>query len=154
MRLVLALKAFFRVLKGSKEPQQQIIEHKGDNSHLRLLNMLQESSRFIDFLKEDISGFSDEQIGAVVRKIHEQSSKTIEETVTIRPILEEKEGKTITVSAGYDPSEIKIVGKVKGEPPFDGILRHKGWKAHKLSLPKQITDTKKTVIYQAEVEIL
>lgn len=161
MGLGLAIKAFFRAFKdgegarsfvGGKEQEVPLLE-KGDYAHLRLLAMLQHSSRLIDFLQEDISSYTDGQVGAAVRKIHEQCHNNLEEVVTIRPVMEEKEGTKVTVPVGYDPSEIKVVGKVKGEPPFNGILRHKGWKAHKLSLPKQVAETKREVICPAEVEL-
>jgi hypothetical protein len=48
---------------------------------------------------------------------------------------------------------IKVTGKVKGEPPYSGKLVHKGWKAHKVSLPKQVGAQLSEVIQPAEVEI-
>jgi hypothetical protein len=161
MKLTLALKAFLKAFKDPKAVEQFLEvkallppPSKGDQSHLRLLSMLQQSGRLVDFLEEDISNFNDAQVGAAVRKIHEQCKKTLEDIVTVRPIFEEKEGATITVPEGYNPSEIKVVGKVKGEPPFKGVLRHKGWKAHKLSLPKEISELSREVICPAEVEIV
>jgi hypothetical protein len=133
MGLGLAIKAFFKALKNSKEAEEFLGDKKeekvkikeADTSHLRLLHMLQNSGRFIDFLKEDIVPFSDAQVGAVVRSIHEECGKSLENFVTIRPIFEEKEGDMITVAEGFDPSEVKIVGNVKGNPPYNGVLRHK-----------------------------
>ncbi len=46
-----------------------------------------------------------------------------------------------------------MVGKVKGEPPYEGILRHKGWKAQKLSLPTLIGQENSSVVAPAEVEV-
>ena len=42
--------------------------------------------------------------------------------MTIRPVFEENEGARINVPQGYDPAKIKVVGKVKGQPPYVGIL--------------------------------
>ena len=39
----------------------------------RFLAILQRDSRLIDFLQEDIAAYSDDQIGAAVREIHDQS---------------------------------------------------------------------------------
>lgn len=158
MRLVAAIRAFFKVLTEPevKEPgriSQESSKESKDYSHLRLLTHLQHSSRLVDFLKEDLSSFDDTQIGAVVRKIHLECGKSIEELVTIRPVLEEKEGESIHIPLGYDTHQIKVVGKIKGEPPFKGILVHRGWKAHKKSLPKQTHDHSSDIICPAEVEI-
>lgn len=160
MGLGLAFKAF---IKAFKEPEktQQFIDgtdtpkqlDSTDQSHLRLLNYLQQASRLVDFLKEDIRNFSDAQVGAAVRKIHQDCSQAIEELITLRPLKDEQEGSTVHVPKGYNPAEIKIVGNVKGEPPFTGILVHRGWKAQKRSLPKKIGVQTAEVICPAEVEI-
>lgn len=163
MRLLLAFKAFFRALKDPAMAEKLLevkqIEEKpvqtsgGDFSHLRLLSLMQESSRLVDFLKEDLSSFDDAQIGAAARKVHEECGKCLEDLVTVRPLMEENEGSKITVPQGYDPSKIKVVGKVKGTPPYTGVLVHKGWKAHKRSLPKKIGDQITEVLCPAEVEL-
>jgi Domain of unknown function (DUF2760) len=159
MRLFLAFKAFFKAFR-EPEKAKEFVEgtcqaaDTHDQAHLRLLTILQHSGRLIDFLKEDISQFNDAQVGAAVRKIHQDCSKILEETVTIRPIREENEGDKIKINLGYDPALIKVVGKIKGEPPFTGTLVHKGWKAHKRSLPKKIGEQQNDVICPAEVEVV
>ena len=162
MGLALALKAFFKAWKEPEKAQKFVddvkvpvekIADQSDQSHLRLLAFLQQSGRLVDFFKEDLSGCDDAQVGAVVRKIHQDCGKSLEELVTIRPVMSENEGAAVRVPPGYDPSSIKVVGKVKGEPPYSGILVHKGWKAHKRSLPKKIGDLLNDVIYPAEIEV-
>lgn len=158
MRMLLAYKAFIKAFKQPEEAMKFLegkkeIPQKKDFSHLRLLSLLQQSGRLIDFIQEDISAFNDAQVGAAVRKIHEECRKSLEELVTIRPVMEEREGETVRIESGYDASAIKVIGKVKGEPPFTGKLVHKGWKAHKHSLPKQVGTQLSEVIQPAEVEI-
>jgi hypothetical protein len=160
MGLGLAFKAFMKAFKEPEKAQQFVDDATApkqleavDQSHLRLLNYLQQTSRLIDFLKEDIAGFNDAQVGAAVRKIHQDCSQALEELVTIRPLKDEHEGTTVQVPKGYNPAEIKVVGKVKGEPPFTGILVHRGWKAQKRSLPKKTGEQTPEVICPAEVEI-
>lgn len=162
MKLLIAIKAF---IKAWKEPEKAMkfledakcqpekITDQSDQSHLRLLAFLQQSGRLIDFFKEDIASFDDAQIGAAVRKIHQDCSKTLEEFVTIRPLMTEHEGATVRVPQGFDAACIKVVGKVKGEPPYTGTLIHKGWKAHKRSLPKKIGEHNNDVICPAEIEV-
>lgn len=162
MSLSLAIKAFFKAwkepekarkfLNDVKAPAEKIAD-QSDPSHLRLLSFLQQSGRLVDFLKEDISACDDAQVGAAVRQIHQECGKSLEELVTIRPVMTEHEGATVRVPQGYDPSSIKVVGKVKGEPPYNGILVHKGWKAHKRSLPKKAGEQLNDVICPAEIEV-
>lgn len=159
MGLGLAFKAFFKALKEPEKakffledaaPKQLDVS---DQSHLRLLAYLQQGGRLIDFLKEDLAAFSDAQVGAAVRKIHQDCAQSIEELVTIRPLRDEEEGASIQVPKGFNPAEFKVVGKVKGEPPFTGVLLHRGWKAQKRSLPKKSGEQAPEVICPAEVEI-
>lgn len=159
MGLGLAFKAFMKAFKEPKKAKQFVedtppkqVEH-ADQSHLRLLGYLQQSSRLIDFLKEDLSGFNDAQVGAAVRKIHQDCAQAVEELVTVRPLRDEQEGASVQVQKGYNPAEIKVVGKVKGEPPFSGTLVHRGWKAQKRSLPKKTGEQMLEVICPAEIEI-
>ena len=144
-----------------KEPEKgrQFIEGRetkpleADPSHLRLLYYLQQAGRLVDFLKEDLTGISDAQVGAAARKVQQECAQAIEELVTIRPLRDEKEGATIQVPKNYHPGECKIVGKVKGEPPFVGTLIHRGWKAQKRSLPKKSGEQVSDVICPAEIEV-
>lgn len=159
MGLRLAIKAFIKALK---EPEKALafvndtvsdrIETT-DTSHLRLLSALQETGRFVDFIKEDVSSFNDAQIGAVVRKIHQDCGSVIEDTVAVRPLRDEPEGTKIQILKGYNPAELKLTGKIKGEPPFTGVVVHRGWKAQKRSLPKRTIISDSNVICPAEIEI-
>lgn len=160
MGLMLAFKAFFKAFQEPEKAKQFVEETPPgrqigtiDPNHLRLLSQLQQAGRFVDFLKEDLSAFTDAQVGAAARKIHQDCQKMIEELVTIRPLREEPEGAKVVVPKGYNPSEIKVVGKVKGEPPFTGVLVHKGWKAHKLSLPKTVGEQSLEILCPAEIEV-
>lgn len=161
MRLIHAFKAFFKVLKNpqahaehSAAKPMNTSDKKKDSAHLTFLSLLQSSGRFIDFIKEDISSYSDEQVGGVVRRMHEELSKSLEESVSIRPIYLEKEGDYVEVLASYDSTEIKMTGKVVGKGPYRGILRHKGWKAHKQSLPQKLNRDKESILCRAEVEVM
>lgn len=159
MCLWLAIKAFIKALKEPNKAKSFLneslerLDSSHEYTHLRLLAMLQQSGRLIDFFKEDIKDFSNEQIGAAVRQIHSDCGKSLEDLVTIRPLLLEKEGSEITIPKGYDPKTIKISGKIKGEPPYKGTLVHQGWKAHKRSLPQKFGDHSNDIICPAEIEV-
>jgi hypothetical protein len=157
MRLIVAFKIFWKALKNPKKVQEFFEEKKEekvkDPQHLKLLFLLQKSGRLVDFFKENITSYSDIQIGAAMRKIHADCGRALEELVAIRPLFQEDEGSTVVVPHGYNPAEITVTGKIKGLPPYEGILRHKGWKAHKMTLPKKIGESDPAVIFPAEIEI-
>jgi hypothetical protein len=119
---------------------------------LRLLATLQEDGRLIDFLTESIQGYSDEQIGAATRGIHDACAKALRACVTLEPVLPGREDEAVTVPKGFDPSEIRLTGDVRGEPPFTGILRHAGWRVTGVSIPER-TGLEPRIVAPAEVEL-
>ena len=46
------------------------------------------------------------------------------------------EGQGITLADDYERADYRLSGKVGGEPPHAGTLKHKGWKTSSVSLPK------------------
>lgn len=159
MNLKLAFKLFFRALKDSAWAQKAwdnklCKDHTKDAAtHLELLSLLQKSGRLVDFFQEDISGCTDEQVGAAARHVHAECRQVLEQWVTIRPVLEEAEGVQVQIPEGYDVSSIKVVGKVKGAPPYKGVVVHGGWRAHKRSLPKRAGEHDAELLFPAEVEL-
>ncbi len=123
-----------------------------DHAALRLLAALQEEGRLVDFFTEDIGPYSDEQIGAATRGIHESCRKALRSAITVEPVMPGEEGSTVTVPAGFDPAAIRLVGAVVGSPPFTGVLKHAGWRATAINLPRR-SGQDPQVIAPAEVEI-
>ena len=119
----------------------------------RIMAMLQNRGRLIDFLEEDIAGYPDAQIGAAVRNIHEECKNALGEYMTLAPVMAEKEGETVVISEGFDPSEIRLTGNISGRAPFKGTLQHPGWKVTRMNLPDQPGGGTHTIIAPAEVEI-
>jgi hypothetical protein len=119
---------------------------------LRLLGMLQEEGRFVDFLEEDLAPYPDEQIGAAARGIHEGCRKALRERLVLEPVLPASEGDRVTVEPGFDPAAIRLTGNVTGPPPFEGVLRHAGWRVRRATLPAR-RGQDPHVIAPAEVEI-
>lgn len=121
--------------------------------YLHLLSVLQREGRLVDFFEEDLNLYADAQIGAAVRSIQDNCKKAINKSLSPQPVLEKNEGDTVTVPADFDPAAIKLTGNVSGEPPFTGVLRHRGWRAAKLELPTLSVSQDPRVIAPAEVEI-
>lgn len=121
---------------------------------LHLLSLLQREGRLVDFLEENLQGYDDAQIGAAVRNIQENCHKTLRKYLNPEAVISKDEGEEITVEAGFDAGAIKLTGNVTGEPPFKGILQHRGWRVGNFNLPTLSAGSQDpTVIAPAEVEI-
>lgn len=136
-----------------EKPTKTVGDDPADMGACRILSILQNKGRLIDFLQEDITAYPDAQIGAAVRHIHEDCRNALSAYITLAPVMSEKEGETVVVSEGFDPSEIRLTGQITQEAPFEGILQHSGWKITKIDLPEQPKGQKHRVIAPAEVEI-
>ena len=119
-----------------------------------LLATLQREARLVDFLKEDIAAYSDDQIGAAVRAIHQDAAKVLDRLFSIQAVVADEEGAAVQVPAGFDATRYRLTGKVVGEAPFRGTLRHHGWEATRCELP-QFTGSEAAAktIAPAEVEV-
>ncbi len=122
------------------------------------LSVLQEKGRLIDFLMEDIASISDTQLGTVARVVHEGCRQVLKEYLLISHICTSKEGERIRLERDFDALCYKLVGKVAGEPPFCGVLLHRGWKIDKFNLPEVNKAPEKSntpyIIVPAEVDML
>ena len=96
---------------------------------VQILSLLQRDARLVDFLMEDISAYSDEQVGAAVRDVQAQSKQSLERYLQFQPVIDGVEG-TYTKTEGIAQGAIKLIGNVpaNGKAP-GGLLRHKGWQA-------------------------
>lgn len=121
---------------------------------VQLLSMLQTKGRFMDFVMEDITTFEDAQVGAAARMVHQGCKEILDECFNIQPIYNKEEGSDIVVESGFSTRQFRFVGNVDGEPPFKGVLLHRGWKTLLVNLPKsQSPQDPAPVIAPAEVEI-
>jgi hypothetical protein len=126
---------------------------KPSGAPIRILALLQREGRLVDFLLEDVSAYTNEQIGAAVRDIHRQCGNTLKEHLVMAPVLPQAEGDTVQVPAGFDPSAIQLTGNVSGQPPFRGALRHHGWRVQEIKLAPPPEGQDEFVLQPAEVEL-
>jgi hypothetical protein len=136
-------------------PATEPRESKADADVVNLLSIFQEKGRLVDFLMDDIAGYSDAQVGAAGRVLHEGCRAALLEHFGIRPIREEGEGSKVTVPPQYAPDDYRLVGRISGEPPFTGTLVHHGWRAEWVKLPRLVTTSadRLPAIAPAEVEV-
>jgi hypothetical protein len=152
----MAIQAFWRTLT---EPEfaarvEPLFSPATSGPDLRVLAILQRDGRLIDFLEEDIDPYNDAQIGAAVRDIHRGCRKALHEYLKIEPVLNAAEEDRVTVAADFDPASIRLIGNVNGSPPFQGVLKHHGWRARANQLPAlPAARDDASVLSPAEVEI-
>ena len=120
---------------------------------LRLLGILQSEARLVDFLLENIQQVDDATLTAYVREVHQKASAALKKHVTLEPIRSEQEDATVTIPAGFDPSAVRLIGEVTGQPPFTGTLIHPGWKVTRLDVPKLPEGADGMILAPAEVEL-
>ena len=132
---------------------EKTVEVPTQTAALQLLGLMQREARFVDFIQEDVAPYTDAEIGAAARVVHEGCRKVLREHFTLAPVRSEAEGTRVTLPAGFDAAAVRLSGNVVGQAPFTGTLSHRGWQATEVRLP-QLTDSKAaTVIAQAEVEL-
>ncbi|HCF60796.1 MAG TPA: DUF2760 domain-containing protein [Myxococcales bacterium] len=120
---------------------------------LHVLAILQRDGRFIDFLQEDIANFSDGEVGAAARAVHEGCRKAVHSYFSFAPVLSDPEGANVVVDSGFDASRVSLTGNVVGNPPFRGTLRHHGWQVKEIKLPTTPDGQDPAVVAPAEVEL-
>jgi hypothetical protein len=140
-----------------------VTDHAGDAARattprrseaLTLLATLQREARLIDFIKEDLTGYNDAQIGAAVRDIQRDCAAVLERLFALRPLHDQDEGSHIEVAVGFDPGRVQLIGDVSGAPPFRGMLIHQGWHATQCNLPEWTgQDDAARIIAPAQVEV-
>lgn len=138
--------------KEKPKPKKSQAQHHRDGS-LAMLALLQREGRLVDFLQEDIEDYDDSDIGAAVRDIHRGCRKVLNDYLTLEAIMPGEEDDSVTVPLGFDVGEVKLLGEIKGDPPFKGVLRHHGWRAKETNFPKLTGDVDRHVLVPAQVEV-
>jgi hypothetical protein len=160
-RVGLTIRASWRILRdrefGNKvRPLLQPtltppVPQKQSAEPLRLLTVLQRDSRFLDFFMDEISAAADDQIVAFVKKMHPECQTSLKDHLVLEPVMAQPEGDSVEVAAGFDPSEIRLLGNVTGQPPFRGTLQHPGWRVKEIKLAPPPVGQDEFVVQPAEV---
>jgi hypothetical protein len=172
-RVVLALTAFWHILVDARFATK-VVELLADfetgspdtpggkparlrkaepNSGLQLLGLLQQQGRFIDFLEEDVGAYSDAEVGAAARVVHEGCKKTLMQHFRIEAVRTEVEGARVTIPEGFDSSAVRLTGNLVGQAPFTGNLTHRGWRVTDVRLPQVASGHDLAIVAPAEVEL-
>jgi len=138
---------------AAPRPAAPVIKAADSVGALQLLALLQREGRLVDFLQQDIASFPDADVGAAARVVHEGCRKALRAHADIAPVLDDAEGSRVKLEAGFDADRVKLVGDVKGTPPYAGVLRHRGWRATKIELPLLVGGHDERILAPAEVEL-
>ena len=133
--------------------KKDLLKETTPEAALQLLMLLQQDARLIDFIHEDLTGYSDSDVGAAARVVHEGSKKVLQQVFTFEAIRQEDEESRVTLSQGFNASENRLTGNVTGEAPFTGTLIHKGWRVNNVLLPQLAKEHDVYVVAPAEVEL-
>jgi hypothetical protein len=124
---------------------------------VQMLALLQREGRFVDFVREDLAGYSDAQVGAAVRDIHAGCRRTLDRYVTLQAVVAGREGDAVTVGQDqpFDPAAFHLVGNVTGQPPFRGTLLHAGWRVSQVQLPPLSSQgtSGRSIVAPAQIEV-
>ena len=134
-------------------PEPPPLREAEPNAALQLLGLLQQEGRFIDFLEEDVAAYSDAEVGAAARIVHEGCKRMLRQHFAIQTVRSEEEGTRLTLPEGFDASAVRLTGNVVGQPPFTGSLTHRGWRVTRVTLPQVARGHDLSVLAPAEVEL-
>lgn len=109
--------------------------HRSDA--VSLLAALQREARLVDLIQENLSAYSDAQIGTAARPCLTQCASVLDRMLGLRPIVEAAEGESIEVPADATPVRYLWIGEGSG---ISGKLVHHGWQATRVELPKWTGD--------------
>lgn len=170
-RISLAFKSFFAILFGDGLPADVAAAYgfvkqaevkpapppkpqpTAADGALQILGILQRDARLIDFLMEDISPYDDEQVGAAFRQVNEQGRAALSRYVTLKPVIDGVVNTPVRIES-RDASSVKLLGNVPADGKVSqGILRHNGWRAESVSLPKIAPGQDVKVLAPAEIEV-
>jgi hypothetical protein len=141
--------------RSSSPPPAAAPDNRHEAEVVNVLAIFQEKGRLVDFLMDDITGYSDAQVGTAARVVHEGCKAALAEHFGIKPVRQESEGAKVVVPTGYAPDDYRLVGKITGQAPFTGSLVHHGWRAEWVKLPRLIRTSpdRLPTIAPAEVEL-
>jgi len=115
------------------------------------LSLLQREGRFLDFVEQDVTAFTDADIGAAARLVHEGCRRAVHAHARVVSVRSETEGTQLTLEQAS--ADVKLVGNLAGSAPFRGVLRHRGWRVEDLTLPTLIGTRDPKLVAAAELEL-
>lgn len=135
-------------------PAKAALKAPARSEALTLLSTLQREARFIDLVQEPLAGYADAQVGAAARDVLRNCQEVLARLFEIQPVLDQEEQTPIEVPPGFSTARFRLTGNVHGEPPFQGTVQHRGWRAMRCQVPEWTGPADDALIVApAEVEL-
>lgn len=143
------------VIQPAPPPRPAPAAAEPGSEALMLLSLLQEKGRFVDFVMDDIAAYSNEQVGAAARVVHQGCREVVTEAFAPQPVAPDENAR-MTLEPGYDAGEFRLVGRAPtaSTTPVSVKVTHKGWRARHVKLPRSLKPGKgaeRPIIVPAEV---
>ena len=108
---------------------------------------------------DDVSSYTNEQVGAAARVVHGGCQKVFVEYFSVAPVSGESEGELISLEAQTDNKMLhwKLHGQASSiNEKVKGTLVHKGWQTKEVNLPEssQLENSSSYIITPAELEVI
>jgi hypothetical protein len=97
------------------------------------LAALQREARLVDLIQEDLSRYSDAQVGAAARPCLQQCASVLARLFELQPVVLAAEGELVDIGQNASPTRYQWVGEGTAA---SGKLVHHGWQATKVELPR------------------
>ena len=98
-----------------------------------LLSALQREARLVDLIQEDLSQYSDAQVGAAARPCLKSCASVLSRLIGLAAVNDAGEGAEVEVADESSAARYQWIGE--GSSPR-GKLIHQGWRATHVDLPK------------------
>lgn len=138
--------------RAALQPRLPVQQSPIRDPAVALLATLQREARLVDLIQEDLSQYSDAQVGAAARPCLQQCGGVLNRLFELQPLIVASEGATVEVRGSASPMRYQWIGEGTAE---SGKLIHHGWQATKVELPTwagELADA--NVIAPAQVEAL
>jgi len=101
---------------------------------ITLLSALQREARLVDLIQEDLSAYSDAQVGAATRPCLQSCASTLSRLFSLASVSDAGEGATVDLGDqnGGSPARYQWIGEGSSTA---GKLVHQGWQATEVNLP-------------------
>ncbi len=126
---------------------------RGIAETIHFVSILQQRGRFIDFIMQDIAPFSNEEVGAVARFVHQGCRAVMAEHFSIEPLVTDEEGSELRYEVEPRGERVRFQGAPTSFP-LKGVVLHRGWQTTRAALPVVTVDLQPPyILAPTEVEV-
>jgi len=122
-----------RLLEPESEPKPAPVAPEPVRTDaITLLSVLQREARLVDLIQEDLSKFSDAQVGAAARPCLQSCASAIARMFGLVAVSDAGEGASVDLGDNGSPARYQWIGEGSST---SGKLVHQGWQATQVDLP-------------------